>query len=134
MSTGAKREAIMSHNILSLLRRNLYGVFGEGDEQRRRSAIDEIFAVDATFYAPDGVHKGRQAIDRVAGAIRATHPGYYYSEIDEPEQLHGIAGRIRWVSGPPGQHPVYAGTDFIEVRDDRIVRVYLFFDPLPVRT
>lgn len=74
---------------------------------------------------------GHDAINRTAGEIRATHPDYRYVEIAEPEALHTTAGRIRWVSGPPGGSPVYAGTDFIVVRDGWIVGVYLFFDPLP---
>ena len=41
------------------------------------------------------------------------------------------AGRIRWVSGRPGEAPAYAGTDFIIVRNGRIAAVYLFFDKLP---
>jgi hypothetical protein len=44
--------------------------------------------------------------------------------------LHN-AGRIRWVSGRPGEAPAYAGTDFIIVRDGRIAALYLFFDKLP---
>ena len=40
-------------------------------------------------------------------------------------------GRIRWVSGRPGEAPAYAGTDLIIARDGRIAAVYLFFDELP---
>jgi hypothetical protein len=40
----------------------------------------------------------------------------------------GNCGRIQWVSGPPGEAPAYAGTDFIIVRDGRIAAVYLFFE------
>jgi len=40
------------------------------------------------------------------------------------------AGRIRWVSGRPGEAPAYAGTDFIIACDGRIAALYLFFDAL----
>jgi hypothetical protein len=43
----------------------------------------------------------------------------------------GNGGRVRWVSGRPGEPPAYAGTDFIIARDGRIAAVYLFFDKLP---
>jgi hypothetical protein len=33
--------------------------------------------------------------------------------------------------GQPWQAAVYAGTDFIVVRDGRIAALYLFFDKLP---
>lgn len=40
-------------------------------------------------------------------------------------------GRVRWLSGRPGDTPAYAGTDFIIAREGRIAAVYLFFDKLP---
>ena len=121
----------MPYSISTLLIRNLRDVFGENDPTRRRAALDEIFAEDAVFYDPKGgALRGRDEIDRVAGAIRATHPDFQYQPIAEPEEL-GNAGRVRWVSGQPGDAPAYAGTDFIIARDGRIAAVYLFFDKLP---
>src|SRR6266480_6315713 len=63
-------------------------------------------------------------------AIKATHPDFQYQPIAEPEEL-GNVGRIHWVSGPPGEAPAYAGTDFIIAREGWIAAVYLFFDKLP---
>jgi len=121
----------MSHSISTLLTRNLHDVFGENDPARRRAAIDEIFTEDGVFYDPSKrVYRGRDEIDRVAGAIRATHPDFRYQPIAEPEEL-GNGGRIQWVSGRPGEAPAYAGTDFIIARDGRIAALYLFFDKLP---
>ena len=121
----------MSHSISTLLTRNLHDVFGENDSVRRRAAIDEIFTEDCVFYDPSReVYRGRDEIDRVAGAIRATHPDFRYQPITEPEEL-GNGGRVRWVSGRPGEAPAYAGTDFIIVQDGRIAALYLFFDKLP---
>jgi hypothetical protein len=55
------------------------------------------------FYDPkSGVHRGRDEIDRVAGAIKATHPDFQYQPIAEPEEL-GNGGRVQWVSGRPGE-------------------------------
>jgi hypothetical protein len=118
-------------SISTLLTRNLLDVFGEGDASRRRAAVDEIFTEDGAFYDPtSGPHRGRDEIDRVAAVIRATHPDFRYQPIAEPEEL-GNCGRLRWVSGRPGEAPAYAGTDFIIVRDGRIAALYLFFDKLP---
>jgi SnoaL-like domain len=115
----------------TVLKRNRHDVFGENDPARRRAAVDEIFTEDCVFYDPaSGPHRGRDAIDRVAGAITATHPDFRYQPIAEPEEL-GNGGRLQWVSGPPGDAPAYAGTDFIIVRDGRIAALYLFFDKLP---
>ncbi len=121
----------MSYNISTLLIRNLQNVFGENDPARRRAAIDEIWTEDGVFYDPKtGAHRGRDEIDRVMGAIKATHPDFRCQAIAEPEEL-GNCGRIQWVSGSLGEAPAYAGTDFISVRDGRIAAIYLFFDELP---
>ena len=116
-------------SISTLVTRNLHDVFGESDPERRRAAIDEIFTEDCVFYEPSGIHRGRDEIDRVAGAIKATHPDFRYQPLAEPEEV-GNGGRIQWVSGRPGDAPAYAGTDFIIARDGRIAAVYLFFDKL----
>jgi hypothetical protein len=127
----ADRRQAMSYSISTLLTRNLHDVFGENDPARRRATIDEIFTEDCVFYDPGrGVYRGRDEIDRVAGAIRATHPGFRYQPIAEPEES-GNGGRIQWVSGRLGEAPAYAGTDFLIARDGRIATLYLFFDKLP---
>ncbi len=120
----------MPDRIAALLTRNLQEVFGEDDPVRRRAVIDEIYTEDGVFYDPKGVYRGREEIDHVAGSIRATHPDFRYREIAAPEVI-GDGGRLRWVSGRPGEAPAYAGTDFIIARDGRIAALYLFFDKLP---
>jgi hypothetical protein len=121
----------MPYSISTLLTRNLQDVFGENDPVRRRAAIEEIFTEDCVFYDPNGgVYRGRDEINRVAGAIKATHPDFRYQPTAEPEEV-GDGGRIQWVSGRPGEAPAYAGTDFVIVRDGRIAALYLFFDKLP---
>src|ERR1700719_569076 len=90
----ARRQTI-SNSISTLLTRNLQDVFGENDPSRRRAAIDEIWAEDGVFYDPKtGVHRGRDEIDRIAGAIRATHPDFRYQPIARPEEL-GNGGRLK---------------------------------------
>ena len=120
----------MSHSISTLLTRNLQDVFGENDPVRRRAAIDALYVEDGVFYDPSkGVYRGRDEIDRIAGAIRATHPDFQYQPIGEPEEV-GNGGRVQWVSGRAGEAPAYAGTDFIIAQDGRIAALYLFFDEL----
>src|SRR5258705_13898711 len=103
----------MSFSISALLTRNLHDVFGENDPKRRRAAIDEIFTEDCVFYEPGGdVYRGRDEIDRVAGAIRATHPDFRYQPTAKPEEL-GNGGRGQGVEGRPGEGPAPAGAEFI---------------------
>jgi SnoaL-like domain len=124
---GTNRIKTMSDTVSTLLLRNLHDVFGEIDPVRRRAAIDEIFHEDAVFHEPNGIYRGRDEINRIAGVIKATHPDFQYQLIAPPEEL-GDGGRVRWVSGSPGRPPAYAGTDFIIARDGKIATVYLFFD------
>jgi hypothetical protein len=127
----AERRQAMSYSVSTLLIRNLRDVFRENDPARRRAAIDEIYTEDCVFYDPSkGVYRGRDEIDRIAGAIKATQPEFRYQPITEPAES-GNGGLVRWISGLPGEAPAYSGTDFITVRDGRIAVVYLFFDKLP---
>ena len=64
----AERRQAVSYSISTSLIRN-QDVFGENDPARRRAAVDEIFTEDCVFYEPKGVYRGRDEIDRVAGAI-----------------------------------------------------------------
>ena len=67
----------MPYSIATLLIRNLRDVFGENDAARRRAAIHELYTEDGVFYDPtSGAHRGRDEIDRIAGAIRTTHPDF----------------------------------------------------------
>jgi hypothetical protein len=113
--------------IHELLRRNLQEVFGEGDAKRRRAAIDELWTENGTLYVPPGVIVGRDAIDKFAGDLRATHPHFVYTPTGEPQALHN-AGRLAWTSGPRGEAPDYTGWDVIIVEDGRIAALYVFLD------
>ena len=127
---ASEGEKNMLNSISTLLLRNLQDVFGEGDPERRRAPIDEIYTEDVVFYDPSkSVYRGRDEIDHIAGALKATHPDFSYRPIAEPEEL-GDGGRVQWVAGRPGDAPSYAGTDFIIARDGRIAAIYLFFDKL----
>ena len=117
-------------SISTLLTRNLFDVFGENDPARRRAAIDEIYAEDGVFYDPaSGAHRGRDEIDRVAAAIRATYPDFRYQAIAEPEELgNGGAALRRYRGCPGGAFADAPGLDFIIVRTAGIAALYLFFD------
>ena len=113
--------------IRELLDRNLQEVFGEGDDQRRRAAINELWTEDAILYVPPGIIEGRDAIDKFAGDLRATHPHYVYTPHGAPQVLHD-AGRIAWGSGPRDEAPEYTGWDVIIARNGRIAALYVFLD------
>ena len=97
-----------------------------GGAQRSTNNLDH----DAVFYEPNGVYRGRDEIDRIAGVIKASHPDFQYQPLSPPEEV-GDGGRVRWVEGGPGKPPEQAGTDFIIARNGKIAAIYLFFDKLP---
>jgi SnoaL-like protein len=120
----------MSKRIRELLIRNLQEVFGEGDATRRRAAIEELYTVDCILEAPPGVFVGRDALDKFAAELRATHPRFAYTPHGEPQALRN-AGRLAWGSGPRGEKPDYTGLDVITVRGDKIAALYVFLDSMP---
>src|SRR5256885_15495928 len=96
------KTKVMFYSISTLLTRNLHDVFGENDPARRREAIDEIFTEDCVFYdSKGGVYRGRDEIDRIAGAVKATHPDFRYQPIAEPEEV-GNGGGVPKGFGPAG--------------------------------
>ena len=120
----------MSNRIHELLKRNLQEVFGEADPARRRAAIEELYTDDCVVHLPPGVFIGHDALDKLAGEVRATHPHFVYTPHGQPQALHN-AGRLAWGSGPRGEKPDYTGVDVIIVRDDKIAVLYGFFDSMP---
>jgi len=118
----------MTKRIVELLYRNLQEVFGEGDAVRRRAAIDELYTDDCILYVPPGVFVGRDALDKFAGDLRATHPQFVYTPHGEAQVLHD-AGVLAWGSGPKGEAPAYTGLDLIIVSDGRIAKLYVFLNP-----
>lgn len=118
------------NDIQKLLYRNIHEIFGEGDATRRRAAIDEVFTEDCQLYVPPGVFVGRDALDKFAGELRATHPHFVYTPHGEVEVLHNAA-RLAWGSGPRGEEPEYTGMDVIITRDGKIAALYVFLDVTP---
>jgi hypothetical protein len=116
--------------IETLLGRNLPEVFGEGDPIRRRAAIQDLYTEDCVLYAPPGKLVGREALDKFAGDLRATHPHFVYTPHGAPQVLHN-SGRLAWGSGPKGEAPEYTGVDFIIARDGKIAALYVYLDSPP---
>jgi len=119
---------MMTDPINVLLHRNLQEVFGEGDDARRRAAIEELYTDDCTLYVPPGIFVGRDALDKFAGELRATHPHFAYTPHGEAQALHN-GGILAWGSGPSKEAPAYTGLDIVIERDGRIAALYVFVNP-----
>ena len=79
---------------------------------------------------PPGVFVGHDALDKLAGDLRTTHPHFEYTPHGEPQALHN-AGRLALGSGPRGEKLDYTGLDVIIVRGDEIAALYVFLDSMP---
>jgi hypothetical protein len=128
LNLGEYRKVNTTERIIELLYRNLQEVFGEGDGARRRAAIDEFYTDDCEIHVPPGVFVGRDAVDKFAGDLRATHPHFAYTPHGEAQAVQNC-GIIAWGSGPRGEAPDYTGLDVIIVRDGRIAALYVFLNP-----
>ena len=117
-----------TERVIELLHRNLQEVFGEGDASRRRAAIDEFYTDDCALHVPPGTFVGRDALDKFAGDLRATHTHFVYTPHGEAQAVNN-AGILAWGSGPRGEAPDYTGLDLIIVRDGRIAALYVFLNP-----
>ena len=99
----------MSDIIETLLLRNLQEVFGEGDPARRRAAIEELYTEDSSVLLPMGRYIGHQALDQVAGELRASHPSFVYTPHSTPQAVQD-GGRLAWGSGRAGEPPATLGS------------------------
>ena len=121
----------MPNTIETLLRRNLYDVFGERDAKKRREAIAELWTEDCVFIDHSGKSHGRDELDRAVAALQQRLPGYVFSELRPVDLLHD-SGRLAWSYGRPGQEPV-KGVDVVLVRNGHICLMLTFLDEVPAK-
>ncbi len=121
----------MSQDIARLMARVLFDVFSEHDAERRRSVIKELFSEDVTFADPEADRVGHDAIDRAVAGLHSSLPAFVFT-LTGPAQTLTNAGRQHWGFGPPGEAPKVTGTDFVIVKDEKIVALYTFLDANPV--
>ena len=113
----------------ALMHANLLRVFGERNADRRRAALAELYAEDATLYDPETVATGRDAISAAVDALLRSLPPDFVFSAAGPAVGHNGAGRLFWRAGPPGGPVAVTGTDVAFVEGGRIKRLYVFVDP-----
>jgi len=113
----------------ALMHANLLRVFGERNADRRRAALAELYAEDATLYDPETVATGRDAISAAVDALLRSLPPDFVFSATGPAVGHNGAGRLFWRAGPPGGPVAVTGTDVAFVEGGRIKRLYVFVDP-----
>lgn len=115
----------------ALMQANVARVFSERHSDRRRAALAELYAEDATLYEPETVATGREAISgAVDKLLRSLPPDFVFTAAAHAVGHNG-AGRIFWRLGPPNGPVAVTGTDVAHIEDGRIKRLYVFVDPAP---
>jgi hypothetical protein len=116
-------------NASALLEANLQRVFNERDPTRRRQAIDELYASDATLYEVEAMYSGR---DAVAGAITqllgVLPPTLVFALAAPVLQNHDLA-KLLWRGHIPDGKTIVTGTDVVRISNGRIQTIHVFVDP-----
>ena len=112
-----------------LLHANLERVFGERDSARRLTAIQALYAEDATLFEPHAVATGHAAINHAVEALLSSLPPTFAFAAIGPAVAHHGVGRLRWASGPAGGPAVATGTDVARFAEGRIQTLHVFLDP-----
>jgi SnoaL-like domain len=115
----------------ALMQANIARVFNERNSDRRRAALVELYAENATLYDPETVATGREAISAaVDKLLRSLPPDFVFTAAGHAVGHNGAA-RLFWRVGPPNGPVAITGTDVAHVEDGRIKRLYVFVDPAP---
>jgi hypothetical protein len=115
----------------ALMQGNLVRVFGERDADRRRAALRELYAEDATLYEPQAVVTGREAISGAVDSLLAGMPlDFVFTPAGHGVGHNGV-GRLFWRAGPPDGPVAVTGTDVAHVEGGRIKSLHVFLDPVP---
>jgi hypothetical protein len=123
-----KKDDSVSDTLAGLMLKNLSGVFGERDSERRMAAIKNLYSEDAVFFEVEQRFEGRQAISDAVAALQASLPAEFeFSAVAPPARNHDV-GRLLWRLGPAGSPPVVTGMDVAQFKDGRIQSLYTFLN------
>ncbi|WP_439365356.1 nuclear transport factor 2 family protein [Bradyrhizobium sp. DASA03005] len=112
-----------------LLRANLERVFNERDEDKRQTAIAELFVEEPVMYEPTKIVRGRLEISRVAGELlKQFGPTFRFVPDGVAVGHHGLA-RLAWHAGPEQGPIAVTGADVAEVEGGKISRLWVLLNP-----
>ena len=113
-----------------LLQANLQRVFNERDAERRRQAIQELYAADAIFYEEqEATYRGTEEIARgVSQLVGGLPPTMSFSMVTPATQNHDM-GKLLWRGHLPDGTTIVTGTDIALVKEEHIRSLYVFVDP-----
>ena len=117
----------LAQTVETLLRENIFGIFGEHDPQKRQAKIASLWAEDGVFIVSQGRYEGHEGVERAAAGFIERFPTFVFRERGDVQAFNGV-GMIPWASGPAGEEPAITGVDVLVMKDDKIGAVYVFED------
>lgn len=99
---------------------NLFELFNERDQSKRRAAISRTYASDVKFIDPDEIVTGHDGLDAKAGRLLEQAPEFVFSAAG-PVMVNHDMGYLAWNFGPDGGAPVVRGMD-IALVDAGVIR------------
>ena len=105
--------------------------WNEKDSARRKAAINELWAEDASYIDPMVAAEGRDAIDATIAAVQEQFPDFTFRLAGNPDAHHNLV-RFTWELGPEGAEAVVIGFDVaVATEDGRLRDVHGFLDKVP---
>jgi hypothetical protein len=111
-----------------LMEQNLYQVMNERDSAKRRVAMENIYAAEATFFEVDEVATGYDAVNAIIQSILEKMPADFVFHTTKPVTENHNVGRMSWGVGPTNGPDVVTGMDIALFKDGRIQSLYVFLD------
>ena len=106
---------------ISLAKRNLLNIFGERDPQKRLAAMHETYASDITFYEPDNIVTGFDAISDLVESLLSKAPDWVFKPADKIWVNHDMV-TLEWGFGPEGGEAVVKGNDLMIINSEGKVK------------
>jgi hypothetical protein len=116
-----------------ILVRSYLAAFNERHPQRRKTAVEKVFAPSAGYTDPNHVLAGRAQIEEAIAAMQASeHFAQHTFLLGSDVDTHHDTARFTWHLVPPGgAEPVVIGFDVAVIEDGRIRQIYGFLDKVP---
>jgi hypothetical protein len=113
----------MADPIETLMRANLFDVFNERDDAKRRAAIESTYAPDVRWTDAEGVSTGREALEAKCVALQKQLGLLQFVAVEPVHQLPNF-GYLAWHLADADGQPVTSGFDVALITDGAITELY----------
>ena len=116
--------------VKAALHANLFSVFDERDEKARMKAVKETYAEDITWYEPDRVIKGHDALSARAAEIQNEAPGFKFQADGDMVATQNM-GMLHWKFGPENTPDLVHGIDVVIVEGGKVKLLWTAVTKVP---